>query len=158
LARCGYRSCQAIVRQAGYQDQIIQRHVALAPMAEGGSPRPVSLEVRNPLTTTAVLSLTHELIGLPGWRVEMPATVTLGPGEAVDVNVRFIPSQAEAALAMDARPGDEGRMEIWTHTADGRIVGGAWLQVWQRMMNVYLPLILMSATTGNALILTTARG
>jgi hypothetical protein len=139
----GDRSFQSIIRQAGYRDQSIRRHVAMAPMSDSDSPRPVSLEVGNPLITSEVISLTHSLVGLPGWQVEMPAAVTLGPGEALGVNVQLTPPQV-AALAADARPGDEGRVEIWAHTVDGQVVGGAWLQVWKRTeaYPVYTPLII----------------
>jgi len=118
------RSFEAIIQQDGYRDQTIHRHVAIAPMYENGEPRFVSLEVRNPLATTEEISLAYKLIGLPGWQVDMPDAITLEPGESVEVDVQLIPPEAKT------RPGDEGRVEIWTHTPDGQLIGGAWIQVW----------------------------
>ncbi|HLB13191.1 MAG TPA: hypothetical protein VJO15_09555, partial [Dehalococcoidia bacterium] len=52
----GDRSFKAIIRQAGYQDQTIQRHVASVAVPQPGSSISGLLEVRNPLAATAALS------------------------------------------------------------------------------------------------------
>jgi len=134
----GDRSFQAIIRQSGYQDQVIRRHVATAPMSTRGSPPPISLDVRNPLTATTQISLTYGLVGLPGWDMAMPASVVVGAGETTPVIVRLTPPR-EAMPAIP--PGDEGRVEILAQTPDGLVVGGAWLMMWQREWSIYLPVI-----------------
>jgi hypothetical protein len=136
----GPRSLQAIVRQNGYADQVMQRNAAQVTMPPGGAPAVVPLYVRNPLTSTAVLSLTADMAGLPGWQVSMPPSVNLGAGEAATVTVLL--SRGVGVAAVDALPGSEGYVEVWVTTQANFVVGGARLNVWQRSAPLYLPLVM----------------
>ncbi len=136
----GQHSFRAVIVQDSYQPQEVIRNVGMVHF-ENDEPQPISLEIRNPLDTTQVISLTHSLVGLPKWQVDMPSAVTLGPGEAQTVDVTIRRPQAHAAT-LAPPPGDEGYVDIWTNTADGLILGGARLQVWEGpIRRIYMPLM-----------------
>ena len=140
FAWSGDRSFRATLLQEGYQPQAVIRSVGQLQFDEG-APQPFSLEVRNPLDAAQVISLTHRVVGLPGWQAETPAAVTLGPGASRMIDVRVTRPHRAQALTLGPPPGDAGYVDVWANTSDGRIIGGARLQVWQGpIRRMYLPL------------------
>jgi hypothetical protein len=148
----GDRSLKTIIRQDGYAEQEIGRNVGeLALPAKGAAS--YTLEVRNPRAEPVNVQLIASRVGLPGWKVALPGSLALKGGEGKEITIQVEPATSAQSDLSQTRPGDAGRIEIWVHTQDGELLGGAWLNVWERERierHLYLPSVRATPSAGPA--------